>query len=183
MPASKCFKKSRRERQDIVADKKKSHLSKRFRCEMTKMKIKKKKYEIKRRRRRRAEKWETENLKKKKLFLQKKNYTTTNDTVGRTRSNCFAMTPEIRNQSRCYPRLGSLTKALGILNRLLLEKSKIRKNLLFLVQVKKGRKKRLENGHKSGRRERIPLAPVFGYGSADGNNTRNSKLGSLFVSS
>lgn len=124
-----------------------------------------------------------ESEKKKKLFLQKKNYTTTNDMVGRTRSNCFAMTPEIRNQSRCYPRLGSLTKALGILNRLLLEKSKIRKNLLSLVQVKNGRKKRLENGHKSGRRERIPLAPVFGYGSADGNNTRNSKLGSLFVSS
>jgi hypothetical protein len=52
MPASKCFKKSRRERQEIVADKKKSHLSKRFRCEMNKIKIKKKKYEIKRRRRR-----------------------------------------------------------------------------------------------------------------------------------
>lgn len=32
-------------------------------------------------------------------------------------------------------------------------------------------------------KEIIPLAPVFGYGSADDNNTRNSKLGSPFVSS
>ena len=60
------------------------------------------------------------------------------------------MTPEIRNQSRCYPRL-SLTKALGILNRLLWRKERRRrkkKNLLLLEE--KEERKKVGKGHKAG---------------------------------
>jgi hypothetical protein len=65
---------------------------------------------------------------------------------------------------------------------------KEKKTFFFFSSTRKKRKKEKKEMKKvgkkrtqSGRRERIPLAPVFGYGSADGNNTRNSKLGSLFV--
>ena len=85
-----------------------------------------------------------------KLFLQQ-NYTTTNDTVGRTRSNCFAMTPEIRNQSRCYPRL-SLTKATWNFKpsppSLSREKKKNLLLLLFDEEEKEERKEGNEEGWK-----------------------------------
>lgn len=72
MPASKCFKKSRRERRDIVADKKKSHLSKRFRCEMTKMKIKKRKIRNQKKKKTSREMRNRESEKKKKNCFSKR---------------------------------------------------------------------------------------------------------------
>ena len=92
-----------------------------------------------------------------KLFLQQ-NYTTTNDTVGRTRSNCFAMTPEIRNQSRCYPRL-SLTKATWNFKPSPPSLSRKEKKTFFFFfsstrkkrkKEKKEMKKVGKNGHKAG---------------------------------
>ncbi len=98
------------------------------------------------------------------------------------------MTPEIRNQS-CHPRL-ALTKALGIYTVYSRKTARLKglKNIPLLLLDEKEKKKEKEGDEEGWKRtkrteERIPLAPVFGYGSADDNNARNSKLGSLFVSS